>query len=254
MRPHRRVGHRVALHFFERRRVRAARRSARCSSSPAAGSRRRERSTRSPLRGPCRSTASCRSPTSIAKNWPRFLFDSPKIVVPLTAGELIYIDTCSLRHRGVAVHPLPSAAGDPQRDRRVVEAGGDHHVVDDERRDEFWSYGVLNGSSHISRPSAAATPISLFCDCVITWRVPRERRDDRRGVSGPVAGPSPLDGAGGRIHRRQRAGILSAEERDHRSRRRRSASLMCRIRAAPAARSCATAACRWRDRARRRCR
>ena len=39
---------------------------------------------------------------SMAKNCPRFRVDSPKIVLPRTAGELMYIDTCSLRQTGVA--------------------------------------------------------------------------------------------------------------------------------------------------------
>ena len=253
MRPHRRIRHRVALHFFERRRAWPSRRSARCWSSPGAGSRRRGRSTRSPLHGPCRPTASCRSPHRCAKNWPRFLFDSPKIVDAARRGRAHV-------HRHLIVAPArrrrPSLAEPPViaiRDRRVVESGGDHHVVDDERRDGVLFVRCLERhfpqQPAIGRGDADQLVLRLRDDLPHA----ADRREDRRRVSGTVTGPSPLDGAGGGIHRGQRAGSVPPRNA---------------ITFAPsaigelavpnsggaAARSCATAACRSRDRARKRCR
>ena len=90
---------------------------------------------------------------------------------------------------------------------------------------EFCSYGVLIGTSHSSWPSAAATPTSLFCDCVIDLPGAGEGGENRRRIAGTVTGPSPLHGAGGHVHRGQRAGAVCRQGTRSRCCRRPSASV-----------------------------
>src|SRR5688572_3227220 len=109
------------------------------------------------------------------------------------------METCSLRQRGVAVQPLPCdaviayAIVGLSRPAEITTSLTTSGVT------EFCSYGVLIGTSHSNRPSSAATPTSLACDCVMICRVPAIVAR----IGEAYAGPSP-------VHRHLRAPVAAS--------------------------------------------
>src|SRR6185436_19675234 len=125
---------------------------------------------------------------SMAKNWPRFLFDSPKIVDPLEAGELMNIDTLSLVHRGVACQPFPISAWIQYAMVGLSRPAAITTSLITSGVTQFCSKGVLSGTSQSSFPSADAPPTSLLSDCVMIMRTP----PNVARTGDPYAGPSPV--------------------------------------------------------------